>query len=325
MALKLKAVGLNFRSISYAFSHAAVAVFGAGLLVSMTPSLVQASQCSDLFIASRPKVTAAEYLVKVSEFETAEAFAKTISSGRQSVDAQVYEQLIAPGLWSFARLKVVNEAVESSPSERGLTDWIGKIQRDALTNVQRNHQDSNRNERPRIMTAEERMWARETGSYDMVDRPYRPRTSAQEKQAAFRDMLAQFQTQMQAGKQKEDPVVSTFKYLMKNAGGQEFLAKTHIDRMLQSPVEFAIIYAQLNGLIYYAGEQGAMLSPHIPWVNRIDKASGNSLRAVASMARAMAMDKPEVLRATDNLVLEVLQREFAPHLGFKFDVGPTTR
>lgn len=292
------------------------------LLTLSSPFEAEASQCADLFQAARPKQTAAEYLAQVAEFESASVYAQTIIVGRRADDAQLYTQLIAPGLWSFARLKVLNEAIVEMPVDRGVTDWLGKIQRDALSNVQRNHQDSRRNERPKVMTADEQMWSILNGNYDMVDRPYRPLTAAQQRQADFREMLAQAEAQMKRSQPKGDPVMEAYTFLMRNAGGQEFLAKTHIDRLLENPVDFAIVYAQLNGLISYAGNEGQMLSPHIPWLRRLDKASGNSLRAIASMARAMAIENPEFVRATDNLVLEILQREFAPHLGFKFDVGP---
>jgi len=297
----------------------------AGLAIA-APFVAKASQCEDLFQpaaprAVRPKPTAAEYLAQVAEFESAAAFAQTIAAGRRSDEAQLYTQLIAPGLWSFARLKVLNEAIVEMPVDPGVTNWLGKIQREALSQVQRNHQDSRRNERPRVMTADERIGSVLTGNYDMVDRPLRPLTAAQQKQAAFRDMLAQAEAQMKRGQPKGDPVMETYAFLVKNAGGQEFLAKTHIDRLLESPVDFAITYAQMNGLIHYAGDAGLMLSPHIPWLRRVDNASANSLRAIGSMARAMAIENPDFVRATDNLVLEILQREFAPHLGFKFDVG----
>lgn len=298
------------------------------VLALLAPGVSEAAQCADLFAVTglavtRPKMTAAEELSRVAEFESPEAYAKAlVAEGRTRssiAETQVYEALIAPGLWSFARLKVLSEAIPAQPESRA-TDWIGKIQRDALEKVQRNQRDSDRGERPKVMTADERMWVLRTGNYDMVDRPYRARTAAEQRQAAFREMLAQVEAQMRPDRVKnEDPVRAAFEGVMRSAGGQEFLAKTHIDRLLESPVDFAIIYAQVNGLIYSAGEAGMKLTPHVPWVQRVDKASANSLRAVAAMARAMALENPERLRASEVLILEILRHEFAPHLDLKFE------
>ncbi len=283
-----------------------------GLMLSATVP-TQAQECADLFRIepSKSPQSANDFFREVATFSDATAFATSFASGTAA--HPVFTSLVAPGFWNFARLEIAR----TPPVDRSVEHWLARVQKDALTQTRYRDLDARLNARPRVMTGEERKLAREFG-YGAIEGTSHPRTKAQENRDALHAMLAQAQAAY--SRKASDEVQVTFERTMRISNGEALISKAQVQAILKDPIEFAIVYAHLNGLVYRAGEAGMMLSPLVPWAGRLDKASMNSLRIIAMMARASISDRVE-LRRVENLVLETLRQEFAPHIDPTLDAG----
>ncbi len=292
--------------------------FFLGALVITAPMRARAVQCADLFAVefAHSSQSPRDFFFDVAKFESSHDLARAFRADWMTAANPVFDVLVAPGIWNIARL-----TLQQGPAiDRGVTDWISQIQKQAMDEARSRDLSSRENARPRAMTGDERKLAIELGNYSAIDGARLPVSRAQRDREAFRGLLIQAQAAHE--KKNRNELLETFNRVLKNSGGEVRISKSQVQTVLKNPVDFAIAYAGLNGLMYYAGEAGMMLSPLVPWVGRVDAATANSLRDMAMMARASITDAA-ARRSADNLVLEVLRREFASHLDPTLDVGPS--
>ena len=270
-------------------------------------SFANAQLCSDLFRTefSRSNQSANDFFREVAEFADPKSFAQSFASGTAVEANPVFQGLVASGVWSLSHF-LVKRAPEI---DRGVSQFLIDVQQSAF---EQSRGAGRRDIRPRVMTGEERLMAREQG-YGAIEGPIVPRSKAQTDREKLDAMLDFARANYARKKLGHEELEAAFSRIQRISAGEILISKAQIQAILKNPLEFAIVYAHLNGLVYQAGEAGMMLSALVPWTSRLDKASANSMRMIAMMSRASVSDLNE-LRVFESQVLEVLRREFAPHL-----------
>lgn len=110
------------------------------------------------------------------------------------------------------------------------------------------------------------------------------------------------------------PVEATFLAIEADRKSREMpITKQNLRIASESVIEFAIVYAQLEGLAGRTGDAGLVFSRRVPWIGFVRAQDFSVLADLARISTAMNSD-PAARRAADNMVLETLRLQFAPEM-----------
>ena len=129
--------------------------------------------------------------------------------------------------------------------------------------------------------------------------------------ARMQHLIRDFATRARLEAEAKDPVRTTFLSIEAERYRQRPLLQSELDLIKRSPIEFAIVYAQMSGLVHALGEFGLKFSTKIPWTGYVDVHHFAALADIARMSFALNSE-PAARRAADNMVLETLRLRFAP-------------
>lgn len=302
--------------------------FSALILLSNAPSAL-AGECADLFKPGRQTAQAAtdihavdEYFNSVAKFPTSQAFVASVGVIPSNRSA-LFARLLAPSIWTYARLKVV-DGTKDDP----VAKMFAVLKRRPFAEGVITSADRIGRERPRIMTGEERRMAQETGNFLHVEPIPVYRTpqqmAAQERVDFLQRMIRESETAFLKKKTEEGIDASLVQFNQMNADALvSRMTSVQLQRLVAHPVEFAMSYAVTHGLFYKAGPQGAALSKLLPWSTYTYGEQSDLVplqTEFAGLARSLYKN-PADRRVFDNSVLEVLRAEFAPQLQGTLDVG----
>jgi hypothetical protein len=195
--------------------------------------------------------------------------------------------------------------------ERLISDLSEKGARENAAQSEVSRELRVQNQRPRAMTKEDRDLAQTAGGYAIIGGPQLPSTRRQRFNDLIDSSRRESEQAMRRAAEAADPVGTVYNRIASERKAAGPLTDAELKYVAKHPVEFAIVYAQLNGLIYYAGDAGANLSRHVPWIGFVDKNMFSVIVNVASVARANNVEPAKQVAAA-NLVLETLRVRFAP-------------
>jgi hypothetical protein len=232
-------------------------------------------------------------------------------------DQAIYSRVIAPAVVNYARLSAeysdTAKEVSASPVQAMLGRIEIQIRNESLPQARRDDRI-----RPKAMTADEREMAVAVGHYGMIEggRLPSPKSAAQKRRDALDAAISQAQrayTDRVSGATL-NPVRAVFLELQRRNMNSSEIPKSEVAALLDDPVDFAIVYAQLNGLTATSGAQGEQLSPFVPWMRPVQNPEKyRTLANLAILGRAANIG-PLATHAADIAVLETLRRAFAPQL-----------
>lgn len=245
----------------------------------------------------------------------ADSLAILISHGLIVPAVEKYVELLSqkPGVISPQK----NELSRTSDFGPTLNQAIDQASAQASRQLRMSPGYRRQNERPRVMRNEDWDLARAAGGFYAVG-PDVPRSFTTAER--LEQMLAGAKADAESTQPVKDPVTATFERIQRERGADGHVSRDDLVTAAHSPEQFAIVYAQLNGLVASAGDAGMVLTRYVPWTGYVPPKNFASLAHIASLSRAMNSDA-ESRRLADNVVLEMLRNRFAPNMTEKLDVG----
>lgn len=127
----------------------------------------------------------------------------------------------------------------------------------------------------------------------------------------MQNLIRDFVTRARLESEAKDPIRTTFLQIEAPLYRQRPLLRSELDLIAKSPIEFAIVFAQISGLVHSLGDISLQFSSKIPWLGYVDVHQFAAFADIARMSFALNSE-PAARRAADNMVLEVLRLRFAP-------------
>ncbi len=346
-----------FKSQTNRESFPNLQLIGFFLVTVATCSSADATSCEGLFLrtpeakasssilpANLDSFLLDSFLLKTAEHPSAAQFAEALlsemakSPTQRPTEAQIYRLAIAPAVWSYARLSteksptLVARSPEApsqaqAPSSNSVNQLVNQLTTRARQEVERARPQGDAHIRPKAMTRDEIDQASAVGHFGFIDgsRIQNPKSREAERRGAIEAMILQAQRAYGSGprvKPADDLVRLEFKRLEferppAQSAARSAVAKSEMIAVLESPADFAIVYAQLIGLTARSGQLGDALSPFVPWLRpSANPEKFRALRMLVTLAQAMH-PAGNARQEMDDFVLEFLRQEFAPHLAAK--------
>lgn len=287
----------------------------------LSPSISNADpvRCEGLFKPSTTVIsaeTADSFWLRSAQISHSDAYTLALMEeiGKPEAQEPIYRQLIGPALWHYARF-----SVETGSTTDRVTLMINGIEADIARTQAAARPRSNDHIRPKVMTRAERDEASAVGHYGFIEGSRLPSTksAAQKRNDSITAMIEQAQRAYRQSATSDpgaDPIGLEYNRIKRQRMNEPSITKAEIDAMLESPVDFAIVYAQHTGLMGRSGQYGEFLSPFVDWKRpTLSAANFRALSDMVALARAANASLPDQ-RTADSLVLETLRQAFAPHL-----------
>lgn len=285
----------------------------------MVSHVANSETCDDIFRpesarqqANVTNTTADAFWLGVAKYESADLFAKSLNEthARSSLQTALYENLIAPALWTYARLALDNG--QSSQQARALTARLSTPRR---AHTPMTESDRMLYERPKVMTAAERRDAINVGHFGNVDRHLPAQTKEGERASAFAALLRR--SQIAAGisllAKSTSAVQKAFESMHRAQVVHGPFTRAELDSIVANPIEFALVYASRENMIIRLQNSPAAEARFYALYPRIENSTFSRLVPLVELAQAAREGAPEASRrAMDNIVIETIEKYQQP-------------